>query len=468
MPSRQDQLHSYQFMVQRVVGALVMRETDPAQSPFRRAAGATLASVLIALIGIGGSVVYGVFVGGGATKWKDSAVVIVEKESGAQYVYISDTQTLHPVLNYASALLIVGQPAPKTVSVSRKSLEGQPRGVTLGIRDLPESLPPSNRLLSGGWTVCSEPRTGGGGGQPQSTLLIGKAAPGGRELGDEGLLAEHPNGELFLIWHNRRHLIQNHDLIISALTWGSQRRVPVAPALLNALPAGADLDEIRIPDAGEPSEAVQGAKIGEVFLVERQGGGGQYAVAKRDGLYNITEVQANILLTKDVVKQGEETKLSQGEYGAMPKKGDLVPGNDAAAPATTPKIAPAEGGVICGDVPDDRGVQGIRVGADMSAIPDPPATSAQSARGGALADQVVLEPGRGVVVEATASPGATGGAISVVTDQGRRHPVTSGEVLGNLGYGAAKRARMPSTLVTLIPDGPALDPAKARDRAGAQ
>ncbi|MDW5327702.1 type VII secretion protein EccB [Plantactinospora sp. KLBMP9567] len=465
MPSRQDQLHSYQFMVQRVVGALVMRETDPAQSPFRRAAGATLASVLIALIGIGGSVVYGVFVGGGATKWKDSSVVIVEKESGAQYVYVDNT--LHPVLNYASALLIVGQPAPKTVSVSRKSLEGQPRGVTLGIRDLPESLAPSNRLVSGGWTICSEPRTGGGGGQPQSTLLVGRAAPGGQELGDEGLLAEHPNGQLFLIWHNRRHLIQNPELVVGAL-WGSQRQVAVAPALLNALPAGADLGEIRIPDAGEPSDAVDGAKIGQVFLVERQGGDGQYAVARRDGLYNITEVQANILLTTDAVKQGDATRLSQGQYGALPKKGDLVPGNDAAAPADTPEMATAEGGVICGDVPDDRGVQGIRIGADMSGIPDPPATSAQSARGGALADQVVLEPGRGVVVEAAAAPGATGGAISIVTDQGRRHPVTSGEVLGNLGYAAAKRVRMPSILVTLIPDGPALDPEKARDRAGVQ
>ncbi|MFY1688480.1 type VII secretion protein EccB [Plantactinospora sp. WMMB782] len=465
MPSRQDQLHSYQFMVQRVVGALVMRETDPAQSPFRRAAGATLASLLIALIGIGGSVVYGVFVGGGATKWKDSSVVIVEKESGAQYVYVDNT--LHPVLNYTSALLIVGQ-VPKTVSVSRKSLEGQPRGVTLGIRDLPESLAPQNRLVTGDWTICSQPRAGGGGAQPQSTLLIGRTAPGGRELGDEGLLAEHPNGDLYLIWHNRRHLIENPELVISALTWGSQRRVPVAPALLNALPAGTNLGEIRIPDAGEPSEAVEGAKIGEVFLVERQGGGGQYAVAKRDGLYNITEVQANILLTRDVVEQGDETKLTQGQYGAMPKKGDLVPGNDAAAPAETPEMASAEGGVVCGDVPDDRGVQDIRVGADMSGIAAPPATSAQSPRGGTLADQVVLEPGRGVVVEAAAAPGATGGAISVVTDQGRRHPVTNGEVLNNLGYGAVKRVRMPSILVTLIPEGPALDPEKARDRAGVQ
>ena len=52
MPSRQDQLHSYQFTVQRVVSALVSRDTDPAQAPFRRAATATLASVLLAVVGV--------------------------------------------------------------------------------------------------------------------------------------------------------------------------------------------------------------------------------------------------------------------------------------------------------------------------------------------------------------------------------------------------------------------------------
>jgi type VII secretion protein EccB len=463
MPSRQDQLHSYQFMVQRVVGALVMRETDPAQSPFRRAAGATLASVLIALIAVGGSVVVGVFLGGGATKWKDKSAVIVEKESGAQYVYYENK--LHPVLNYASALLIIGSSGPKTVSVSRKSLEGEPRGVLLGIRDLPESVPPANRLLGGEWTVCSEPRTGNGSQSAQSTLLIGAQAPGGRALGDEGLLARHPDNQLYLIWHNRRHLIRDQDLVINALGWGIVRQVSVAPALLNALPAGADLARIDIADAGEPSDAVDDAKIGEVFLVERQGGGPQYAVAKRDGLYNITEVQANLLLTVDVVKQRDATRLSQGDYGALPKKGDLVPADDAAAPTTLPKMATTEGGVVCGDAPDDRGVQNIRVGADLSKIADPPPTTAQSPQGGALADQVVLEAGRGVVVEAAAAPGATGGAISVITDQGRRHPVTNADVLGNLGYASAKRVRMPANLVSLVPQGPALDPDKARNPA---
>lgn len=461
MPSRQDQLHSYQFMVQRVVGALVMRETDPAQSPFRRAAGATLASVLIALIGIGGSVLYGLFVGGGATKWKDSQVVIVEKESGAQYVY--QQEKLHLVLNYASALLIVGTSQPKTVSVSRKSLESAPRGVPLGIPDAPESLAPANRLITDPWTVCSAPRAGTGQQPPQSALLIGETAKGGTPLGDEGLLALHPDGSLHLIWHNRRHLIRDKSLVLDALTWSGARQTPVAPGVLNALPAGADLARITIADRGEPSDAVEGATIGEVFLVQRQGGGGQYVVAKRDGLANITELQANILLAD--FKQDDPTPLSQADYAAAKKLQDLLPADEGAPPATTPKLADVEGGVVCATAPDDGGVREIRTGAQLPDLTAVAPTTARTDRGSGLADHVLVAPGRGVVVEAAAAPGATGGALSIVTDLGRRHPVTNADVLGMLGYGNVKPVRMPASLVSLIPEGAALDPEAARKPA---
>ncbi len=74
---------------------------------------------------------------GGATP----GAVIVEKESGARFVYRE--QKLHPVLNYASALLIVGADRSKTVLVSRRTIDGVPRGLPLGIADAPDSLPAS-------------------------------------------------------------------------------------------------------------------------------------------------------------------------------------------------------------------------------------------------------------------------------------------------------------------------------------
>lgn len=458
MPSRQDQLHSYQFMVQRVVAALVMRETDPAQSPFRRAAGATMASVLIAAITLGAVAVYGVIVGGGANSWRNANAVIVEKESGARYVYREEK--LHLVLNYASALLIVGGAQPKTVLVSRKSMEGVPRGTPLGIPDAPDSLPAAGRLATAPWTVCSMLLAADGGGSAaRSAVLVGTDADGGAPLGDDAVLARHPNGSLYLIWHNRRHLIRDRVLVLSALTWTSEQPVPVAPALLNALPAGADLARIPIPGQGKRSAAVADARVGEVFVVQSQGGGRQYAVAQRDGLAGITEVQANLLLTD--LEQDDPTELSQGRFASIRKLPDLVPDGPTAPPATTPRLIRPDGGAVCGRVPDDGGVREIRTGGTVPAVTDAPRTSARSGQGATLADHVVVAPGRGALVEAAASPGATGGAISVVTDLGRRHAVSGGEVLPMLGYANVRPVRLPADLVSLVPAGRSLDPAAA-------
>ncbi|HEY8534115.1 MAG TPA: type VII secretion protein EccB [Micromonospora sp.] len=460
MPSRQDQLHSYQFMVQRVVAALVMRETDPPQSPFRRAAGATLASILIAVIGIGAVALYGAFVGGGASNWRDGDAVIVEKETGARYIYRDEK--LHPVLNYTSALLIVGASAPKTVRVSAKSIEGVPRGVPLGIVDAPDALPPANRLVSVPWTICSlPPGTNNQSGGVRSALLVGSAPNGGRALGDDGLLVRHPDGSLHLIWRNRRHLLRDRDLVLTALTWTSQRALPVAPALLNALPAGADLARIPIPNAAEPSLAVPDARVGEVFVVESAGGGRQYAVAQRDGLAGITQVQADLIITA-LGLQSKPTPMSQAQFNSIKKLPDLVPSDPAAPPATTPRLADPGGGALCGEVRDDTGVAEIRVNAEVPKVADVPRTGARSADGKALADYVLVPPGRGAVVESVAAPGATGGTVSIVTDLGRRYAVSHPDVLATLGYGGSKPLRLPANVVSLIPSGPALDPDAAR------
>ena len=71
------------------------------------------------------------------------------------------------------------------------------------------------------------------------------------------------------------------------------------------------------------------------------------------------------------------------------------------------------------------------------------------------------------MVEVVAAPGATGGAVSLVTDLGRRHALADPSVLGLLGYGRARLLRLPAALVTRVPAGRALDPAAARSPASA-
>jgi type VII secretion protein EccB len=463
MPSRQDQLHSYQFAVQRVIAALVMRETDPAQSPFRRTAGATLASALIAVIALGGVAVYGVFVGGGSTKWRSSSVVIVEQESGARFVYLDGK--LHPVVNQASALLIVGSAGQKPVRVSRKSIAGKPRGVPLGIPDAPDPLPVRASLAGYPWTVCSAAVPGADSG-PRSTLMVGVGPAGGVPLGDRGLLVRHPGGDVHLVWNERRHLVRDTEFVRSALGWASQPVIPVAPAMINSMPAGADLELIDIPGRGEEFSAIRGAQIGEVFVVKGQGqGGDQYAVAMRGGLAAITEVQLRLLLadpeTSEELGQQEPTALALSDFAAIPKLNDLAP-RGAAPPATTPELAAADTGAVCAVVRDDAAVAEVRVQAESPRVTAAMATGERSAQGAVLADYVQVEAGRGAVVEAVSAAGVTGGTLSVVTDLGRRYAVPNADVLGALGFGGAAPVRVPASLVALLPAGPALDPEAAR------
>ncbi|MBY8874589.1 type VII secretion protein EccB [Micromonospora sp. PLK6-60] len=457
MPSRQDQLHSYQFTVQRAVAALVMRETDPARSPFRRLAGAGLASVLVAAIGLGGSALYGLFAGGG-TKWRDTAAVIVEKESGARFVYRQDK--LHPVLNYASALLITGAEQPRTVLVSRRSIEGVPRGLPLGIADAPDSLPAPGRLATDGWTVCSV--AGGAEGErpaPRSALLIGLAARGGRPLRDDGLLVRHPDGTLYLLWHQRRHLVRDADRVLAALAATRERAVPVAPALLNTLAVGGDLAAPPVPGLGERSRRVPGATVGDVYLVRNTGGGRQYAVAERDGLAGITEFQASLLLAR--TRQGTPEQLTLGRFAELPKRPDRVPRGPTAPPPSPPRLATVDGDGVCARTGDDGGAREVRLGA---AVPDLAGAAPTGATAGdvPLADHVLVEPGRGAVVESVAAPGAAGGTVCVVTDLGRRYVLADRGVLPMLGYRDVRPVRLPAGLVSLVPAGSPLDPAAAR------
>jgi type VII secretion protein EccB len=279
------------------------------------------------------------------------------------------------------------------------------------------------------------------------------------------VLARHPDGGLYLIWRNRRHPVADDPNVLAALTRGSQRPVPVSPALLNNLELGSPLGFLDIPGRGQPSQVRSDARIGQLYVVRFQGGGQQYWVALRQGVAPVTPLQADLLLsdprTRQVTGKDDVTELRQAEFAAMRKEPALGTTGAAAPPETRPELAAADTGALCAVVPDDHGVAAIRVGAAVPEVADAARTGSRSGDGAVLADYVVVEPGRGAVVEAAAAPGAPGGALSVVTNLGRRYPVAGREVLGMLGYGRAKPSPMPAGLVSLIPSGRALDPQAA-------
>ncbi len=324
MPSRRDQVQSYQFFVQRMTSALVAREPDPEAAPFRRLGGAGFASVMVAVLCLAAVGVYGLLRPGGATKWKEGGAVILEKETGTRYLYREGR--LHPVLNYASALLAMETAAP-TVSVSRNSLVGTPRGPRIGIPFAPDALPPASRILDGPWTLCTQPARNAAGGVVATTVLtVGRAPGGGRDPGDSALLVrDRKTDRLHLVWHDHRYEIRSEKIVLEGLTLSAEPVVEVGGAWLNALPAGEPIAPRRVADRGASSTALPDARVGQVFVVESQGGSRQYYLAERTRLVPITPLQA------DVVMADTETQLAY-PGGARPYPIELAAGTAAARP----------------------------------------------------------------------------------------------------------------------------------------
>ncbi|WP_212834165.1 type VII secretion protein EccB [Catellatospora sp. TT07R-123] len=451
MPSRQDQLHSYQFSVQRVVSALVMRDTDPAQSPFRRAASSTVASICLAVVVAAGFGVYGVFSERGDVGWQADGTVVIEDGTGAKYVYRNEK--LHPALNLASALLASGQSAPQIKTVSRKSLAGVPRGLTVGVPNLPDSLPDGDTLLGAPWSLCSV----NGEKKPLAAVAVGDTALAakGRPMGDDALFVQG-GGQYYLLWHGR---LFNTDAYVAQTLGGGSPAVVVPPAFVNPLAKGQPLALPQVGSPGAVSTALPRYRNGQVLKIKDLDGAiKQYAVVLDDGLALITAVQATLLLggfhnEHGIPAEQEIDKSRLSELDATPKNLVPDPNDQRQPPAVLPAIAQYGTGALCAVFRDETGVVEARLDVPVD-LAGRPATVARGDNGAPYADYVLVPSGQGAIV-------AAGTTLSLVTDQGVRFAAAKAEVLTTLGYSGKPPVKLPPKLVDVLPEGPGLDPQTA-------
>lgn len=470
MASKRDQLHAYQFLVQRVISALVTRETDPEQPTFRRPTNAAFGGIAITVIALAAVGVYGIINPGGNKAWADGKSVVVEEETGTRYVYLDGR--LHPVANYTSALLAIGEHA-QTRSVSRDSLVGVPRGPRIGIPDAPDALPGRDGLLSSAWTLCSQPTPDLSGTiVPTSVLMVGQSTRGGTAAGDRGVLVDVPEtGERYLVLRGYRHLISKADTLAVGLALQAPAPVRVSPAVVEAIPAGRPIAPIPVAQMGKPAQVgIDGVLAGQLFEVFTTRKGRQYYLAEVGQLRPISELQYDIQ---------RSYQATAGAYpGGTPEA--LPMGLITASGAPQPSVAP----VKAGDPPTVRPsfvessdnatvCLAFRPGADVPMLTMEPAmpsvdplstTPRRTDKGAALADRVLVPSGHAVLVEAAQTADTPRGTIMVVTDQGVAYPLAAPEVMKVLGYDGVEPVRMPAGLVARIPLGSGLSHEAALQR----
>ena len=473
MASRRDQLHSYQFMIQRVVAALVMRETDPAQSPFRRAAGAIFAGFMVATLGVAGFMVYGLWKPGGNTEWVKAGakkpVVLVEEETGAKYVFAGGT--LYPAANYTSALLAAGAAGgdPKPISVSRNSLADVPvpRGEMIGIPGAPDSLPHEDKLVNGSWSLCSQPKVNRQGAEEGiETVLAVNIVPYEQQhmAGEKVLLVEDEgSSEKYLVYQGHKFKIVGEDLFFTAVSRrGSWTPLQAGAAWLTSLPEGEDLAPLELSGDGE-SSSFQDSQVGDVFRVEGLGDS-QYYVALKDKPAAITQLQAALLMAKR--GQEEPRKLVASNLTNVEPSKEYWPGTGAGAPPESVQMHDVEADqkkATCAVFSAGGAAPKLVFNAKLPISPlEGTPTELRGDNGELWASRVVMRSGTGAFVTTSKTIDSGIPRLSLVAD-GKVFPLASYDVIKMLGYDpkTTEVGWMPENLVLRLPRGPAMVPEDA-------
>lgn len=374
----------------------------------------------------------------------DGAQIVMGQESGALYVRVGDTW--HPVLNLASARLIVATAAnPRPVRES--DLGHTKRGPLLGIPGAPQLLGEPLPAGESAWTICDTDGTGA------TTAIVGRTEESSaRRLiaGQAVLVAPASGSPAYLLYDGQRAVVDRADAaVLRALRLeGSVPRL-VSQALLNAVPEAPPIRAPRIHRAGDAAPGLPGLPVGSVLRITRADGDEYYAVVA-GGIQRIGQVAADLLRFSN----------SRGTTKAITVAPDAIraaPVVDALPVGTFPDRAPTvpdAGATLCVSWDSTRaGQPGVAVLAG-SRLPiragQTPVTLSQADGRGPALDAVYLPPGRSAYVRGSGGAGTR----YLITDIGVRFAIHDDDAAHDLGLMTPIPAPWP--IVAVLPAGPEL------------
>ncbi len=435
------QVSGYRFLVRRMEHALLRGDIRMLDDPVRAQslalmAGAVLAVVLVAVCAILAFLRPNAGLG--------DVAIVMSRDSGALYVRIDDT--LHPVLNLASARLVTGSSARPEI-VSAAGIDKAKRGPLLGIPGAPAVIAKPLAEDESAWTVCDDTNT---------TLIAGRSGHMDREIRQPSVLVT-PRSEsaatTYLLYDGSRAQV---DLRNPGVLWalgldGIEPRV-VSSALLGAIPEAPPIAPPHIPGAGLPG-AVEGLRVGTVIRVTRVDAD-DYFVVLADGVQRIGEVAANLIRITDSQGSREIPSVSPDSVGEVPVV-DSIPVSTFPREAGT-AMGAGDSGVLCAQWLPNRPEIGLWFGDSMPVISNP-ITLAQADGEGPDIDSVVMQTGRSALVRATALTGGGDdvGPLYLVTDSGVLYGIRDESTAKLLGL-PGDPVPAPWPVLSRLPRGPEL------------
>ncbi|WP_297728738.1 type VII secretion protein EccB [Mycobacterium sp.] len=439
-PTIRLQVSGYRFLLRRLECALLGRDIHTADEPLRAQTTSLAVGCVLAAIALLGYALLGLL-----RPHVDlgQARIVMGQQSGALYVRVGDTW--HPVLNLASARLIVAT-AANPQPVRESDLGRTKRGPLLGIPGAPPLLGEPLSADESAWTICDTEGTG-------ATTVIAGPTDGSsvRRLGtDDALLVAPASGSpSYLLYNGQRAVVDLADTaVVRALRLEGHAPRLVSQSLLNAVPEAPPISSPRLRAAGDASAGMPGFPVGSVLRITR-GDGDEYYVVLPGGVQRIGRVAADLLRfsdsrgTANAIPVAPDAIRAAGIVNMLPLAGfpDRAPALAGGSTlCVTSKLAPS----VSHDIAFLAG-SGLPVPAGQA-----PVTLSQADGRGPALDGAYLPPGRSAYVRGDNRFGTR----YLVTDTGVRFAIHDDDAAHDLGLPAPIPAPWP--MLAVLPSGPEL------------
>ncbi|KQQ92846.1 hypothetical protein ASF62_13660 [Leifsonia sp. Leaf325] len=427
MATKKDLIEAQGFSRRRLLSAFTGgapggKELDPAK-PLR----AVVAGVALTAMVILGGVFYGLVRPGLPQGWEDNKLVLVS-DTGARYLTVGGE--LHPVINTASARLLVPAGDFSVISTDQDTVADITVGGTVGIVGAPDDLPAPDALISDGWTACVT-------GRGQTAVSISDD-PIATNAPDTGTVVT-VDGELFVVAGEYRYAVDSDDAnaVLRAVGLGTSAPIEVDGRWLNLFTPGVDLAPLTVEGAGDPIDGTE-LRVGAVVHPDGSADDERYIALATGELARLTPVayQLQLLGTSD----GEVVDVSPAEIGDLPTATDPAGGADWPSDILTPVDVDS---VPCAlsDVTDTTATT------TLATAPSSDVTGAGS---------VGVDVGAGSLVRA-----GSGAPAFLVDGSGTAYAVTTADSLERLGYSGRDVAAIVPGWLDFLPTGPELSPEAA-------
>lgn len=177
MATRRDELNAYSFARRRTVAAFLQPSPHGSEEAAPRPLKTVLPSLGVAVLVLIGFGAWGMLSPTAPKGWDAQGKnILVGSESTTRYVLVKtkgeNKLSLHPVLNLASAKLLLNGENPQVLKIKESVLDNSkyPMGATVGIPFAPDRLPSAEDAKTAKtWALCQAP---GEDGQPVSATYV--------------------------------------------------------------------------------------------------------------------------------------------------------------------------------------------------------------------------------------------------------------------------------------------------------